>query len=118
MNKEYRFEEFFYGRPLTLWEMRNMVIQQSYAKIICNFNFNTAANVAVNEVSPLQQEYLFINTIIREQAAKLKINIKTMQEILALETSEEHQKNLRIAKAVEESFLFDGFEDYFESLIP
>jgi len=66
MNKEYRFEEFFYGRPLTLWEMRNMCIQQSYAKIICNFNFNNAANIAVNEVSPLQQEYLFINTIIRE----------------------------------------------------
>ena len=41
-----------------------------------------------------------------------------MQERLALETSEEHLKNLRIAKAVEESFLFDGFEDYFESLIP
>ena len=34
-----------------------MCIQQSYAKIICNFNFNNAANIAVNEVSPLQQDY-------------------------------------------------------------
>lgn len=54
MNKEYRFEEFFYGRPLTLWEMRNMCIQQSYSKIICGFNFNMAANIAVNAVSPLR----------------------------------------------------------------
>lgn len=41
-----------------------------------------------------------------------------MQERLALESSDEHQRNLRIAKNVEETFLFDGFEEHFESLIP
>tara|TARA_B110000285_G_C14904127_1_gene504685 strand:- start:103 stop:258 length:156 start_codon:yes stop_codon:yes gene_type:complete len=51
MNKEYRFEEFFHGRPITLWEMRNMCIQENYSKIICNFNFNRGSNIAVNDVS-------------------------------------------------------------------
>jgi thiamine kinase-like enzyme len=41
-----------------------------------------------------------------------------MQERLALETSAEHQKNLRIARALQETFLFDGFEEHFEALIP
>ena len=49
----YRIEEFFEGRPLTLWEMRNPVVAQSFAKKICDFNFSPKAQKDVNEVEPL-----------------------------------------------------------------
>jgi hypothetical protein len=30
-NNEFRIEEFFHGRPITLWEMRNPLIVENYA---------------------------------------------------------------------------------------
>ena len=39
-NDKFRIEEFFEGRPLTLWEMRNPMIFENFAKKICDFNFN------------------------------------------------------------------------------
>jgi hypothetical protein len=39
-NKKFRIEEFFEGRPLTLWEMRNPMIFENFARKICDFNFN------------------------------------------------------------------------------
>lgn len=39
-NDKFRIEEFFEGRPLTLWEMRNPLIFENFAKKICDFNFN------------------------------------------------------------------------------
>jgi len=41
-----------------------------------------------------------------------------MKEELALQTSEEHKKNLKIIIKLEKTFLFEGFEDFFEALIP
>ena len=42
-NSEYRIESFFDGRPLSIWEMRNPVFMNAYAKSICDFNFNKHA---------------------------------------------------------------------------
>lgn len=39
-NNKFRIEEFFEGRPLTLWEMRNPMIFENFARKICDFNFN------------------------------------------------------------------------------
>lgn len=39
-NTEYRIEEFFEGRPLTIWEMRNPMVAAKVAKMLCDFNFN------------------------------------------------------------------------------
>ena len=39
-NDEYRIEEFFLSRPLTIFEMRNEIFMELYAKKICDFNYN------------------------------------------------------------------------------
>ena len=40
---EFRVEGFFHGRPLSLWEMRNPMIFENYARLICQFNFSSLA---------------------------------------------------------------------------
>jgi len=40
-NDKFRIEEFFEGRPITLWEMRNPMIFGNFAGKICDFNFNS-----------------------------------------------------------------------------
>lgn len=60
-NDEYRIEEFWNGRPITLWEMRNPLIQETYAQQICMFNFNKLSNKYVSKVMPYQAKDLFIH---------------------------------------------------------
>lgn len=45
--------------------MRNPVIQKRYAEDICQFNFNKLSNQYVKDVMPLDQDNLFIHTVIR-----------------------------------------------------
>jgi hypothetical protein len=63
-NDSFRIEEFYEGRPITLWEMRNPLIQEKYAEQICHFNFNKLANKYVHNVMPLDQKNLFIHQVI------------------------------------------------------
>jgi len=46
---EYRVEEFFHSRPLTIFEMRNDIFMKAFAEKICHFNFNQKA---IEEVLP------------------------------------------------------------------
>ena len=42
-NDTYRIESFFEGRPLSIWEMRNPLIQENYAKLMVDYNFSPEA---------------------------------------------------------------------------
>ena len=35
----YRIEDFFNGRAISIWEMRNPLIIDKYADLICDYNF-------------------------------------------------------------------------------
>jgi len=63
-NNEYRIEEFFVGRPISLWEMRNPSIRDNYAIQICKFNFHKLSNIYMNQVMPCNPKQLFIHQII------------------------------------------------------
>ena len=41
-----------------------------------------------------------------------------MKAKLAKLSGAEHQKNLKIAKKLEETFLFEGYQEYFLNLVP
>lgn len=114
----YRIEEFFEGRPLTLWEMRNPVVASSFAKKICDFNFSPKAQTDVNKVEPLDPHNLFIHQVIKEWAPNLQAKIGKMKEMLAASTDAEHQEYLMKTELLERTFLFDGYQEFFESLIP
>lgn len=117
-NDEYRIEEFFISRPITLWEMRNPLIQKKYADRICNFNFNKWANIYVSKVMTLDNENTFLHQFIRTHGKALKEKMPFIKKSLQTSNTEEHRRNLKIAEKLEKTFLFEGYEEYFMSLIP
>ena len=117
-NDKFRIEGYFEGRPLTVWEMRNPMISNLLAEHLCDFNFNQKASTKVNEIMPMDENNLFIHQVIKQWAPNLKSKIHRMKEMLKESGSREHMKNLRIAQLVEKTFLFDGYQDYFQNLIP
>ena len=60
------------SRPITLWEMRNPLIQKKYADRICNFNFNKWANIYVSKVMPMDHNNTFLHQFIKKNGRSLK----------------------------------------------
>jgi hypothetical protein len=98
--------------------MRNPLIQKSYAKHICAFNFNKLSNKYVAEVMPYKADNLFIHQVIKTQGPGLISKIDKMKEMLGSSAHPEHVKNLKIANDIEKTFLFEGYLDFFSSLVP
>ena len=64
-----------------------------------------------------------MNTLIHVQAKELKKNLPKMRKkllgaIKKESNGSEYQKNLLIIETLEDTFLFEGYERYFENLIP
>jgi hypothetical protein len=53
----YRIEGFFLSRPLTIFEMRNDIFMEAYAKKICDFNHNQKAREKVLKYLPMSKWY-------------------------------------------------------------
>lgn len=64
---------------------------------------------------PLDPKNLFIHQVIREQGALLKSFINPMKQSLL---DSDQNRNLAITELIETTFLFDGYEEFFTSLIP
>lgn len=117
-NDVFRIEEFFEGRPLTLWEMRNPMIFQEFSNIICDFNFNPKALEDVAKIEKLDPQNLFIHQVINVWGPNLEAKIGTIKSQLKESGTPEHLENLRKTELLEQTFLFEGYQDFFESLIP
>ena len=59
-NEEYRIEDFFVSRPLSIWEMRNEIFMGAYAEKICEFNFNEKLREQVLRFAPMNKQYINI----------------------------------------------------------
>jgi len=94
------------------------MISNLLAEHLCDFNFNQKAMTGVNDIMPLDETNLFIHQVIKQWAPNLKSKIDRMKEMLKESSSPEHHKNLRIVEQVERTFLFEGYQEFFESLIP
>jgi len=57
-NNIYRIEGFFLSRPLTIFEMRNDIFMEAYAKKICEFNHNKATREKVLKYLPMEKLYV------------------------------------------------------------
>lgn len=79
-DEQIRIEEFFEGRPLTIWEMRNPMVAATYARKVCDLNFSKRARDMVLEFEPLDPNNLFIHQVIKEWAPNLKNKIDWMKE--------------------------------------
>ena len=98
--------------------MRNPVIQATYAKKICTFNFNPLSNKNVNEVNPYSEKNLFIKEVIECQGPALLAKIDLLKKRLSSSKHPEHVKNLEITEKLQKTFLFEGYQEYFLGLIP
>lgn len=117
-NDKFRIEEFFEGRPLTLWEMRNPMIFENFAKKICDFNFNAQAQRDVNMIEKRDENNLFIHQVIKEWGPNLEKKIETIKQQLRESNSPEHLEYLEKTELLEQTFLFENYQQYFENLIP
>lgn len=117
-NSKYRIEEFFEGRPLTLWEMRNPLIFERFARNICDFNFNSLAQKGVNKVEELDPSNLFIHQVIKQWGPNLENKIDTIKTKLRESGTPEHLEYLEKTELLEKTFLFKNYQEHFENLIP
>lgn len=79
-NNKFRIEEYFEGRPITLWEMRNPMIFENFARNICDFNFNSQAQKDVNSIEQLDPDNLFIHQVIKQWGPNLEAKIETIKK--------------------------------------
>ena len=74
----FRIEEFFSGRPLSIWEMRNPVIMSKVVNAIYNFHTRSGASEAVDALKPLAQSKMAVEIAIDDWGPKC---IERMQTI-------------------------------------
>jgi hypothetical protein len=55
---EYRVEEFFLSRPITIFEMRNEIFMNAFGKLICDFNNNEVLSKKIAEYKPKNELYI------------------------------------------------------------
>jgi hypothetical protein len=115
MNKEYRIEGFFEGRPISIWEMRNPIIYLDYARFMCDYNFNSVACKKIQEFWAADENDMFVHKVLREWAPSLQ---KKLPEMKAALKSANFLESLKSVEAIEETFLFEGYIEHYEKLIP
>ena len=111
----YRIEGFFDGRPITIWEMRNPMIYTKYAEMMVDYNFSPVAIQRIQEINPKDKNNLFIHQVIKIWGPQLQAQISQMKQKLS---QEGQTKNLQIVEMVHKTFLFEGYQQFFENLIP
>jgi hypothetical protein len=115
---KFRIEGFFNGRPITLWEMRNPVIASTLAKEICDFNFNEEATRSVQNIEPLDYKNLFIHQVISKWGSNLQAKLPAFKQKLRDAATHESLKKLEQAERLEKTFLFEGYKEHFNRLVP
>lgn len=113
-NGEYRIEEFLNGRPLTIWELRNPYIYGQIARMIFNFNHNTAILDQLTSVMPKTR--LQHDMYMHEWAPEVKKLLPSLRHKL-LNDSVAHPGLLKALDEVETHFLFDGYQKFFENYL-
>ena len=116
-NYQYRIEEFFEGRSLSLWEVRNPTIMQLVAKVIFEFNFNQDAIDKVLAIKPLNIEKLGVDSAV-EWSKTVKERLPRIQSKLKSRTDVGARHILSAIEKMNEVFLFDGYEEFFKLLVP
>jgi thiamine kinase-like enzyme len=98
--KEYRIEEFFVSRPISIFEMRVDHFLKAYGQKICDFNNNQQAQEKVAEIRP-KDKWFFDE--LKEWHAKLAQILPEMKA--TVKTS----SYLKIIEDVERTFYGEGY---------
>ena len=107
---EYRIEGFFLSRPITIFEMRNDIFLDAYAEKICDFNYNREAREKIKQFIPMEK--LSADTWMKEWVVDVKKRIPIIKE-----KQKDHPHVIEIIEEFENTYFFEGHEEYFESLL-
>lgn len=90
--------------------MRNDIFLDAYAEKICDFNYNKLARESIEKFMPKTQiqAHLWMNDWMKDVKKKLPI-LKEKQK--------DHREVLSIIEDFENTFFFEGHQEYFESLL-
>ena len=110
-NDVFRIEGFFLSRPLTIFEMRNDIFMEAYARKIGDFNHNQKARERVLKYVPMSKLYVDENI-----DAWLPEVIEKLPQIRAAYSK--HPDILEILEHFEKTFLFEGCQAFYRSLVP
>lgn len=102
----FRFESFYPGRPVTVWEMRNPYVFCRVAEILCDYNFNQKARETVQAVNPMIVSKLHIHEVVNEWTPNMEAKIDSVINTL---TSAEHHEHAQIISQIKSTFLFEGW---------
>ena len=58
---EFRFESFYNGRPLSIWEMKNQHVSGRIAELLCDFNFSPGVQSSIKEFNPVDPKKLQVH---------------------------------------------------------
>ena len=124
-NNKFRIEGFFEGRPISIWEMRNPMIFNRYADIICRYNFSEQTAKRINEILPLSKDNLFLGMVIKKWGPTLKSMIPDFKDAITASISsgsiknvDEANKNISVIDLVDSTFLFENYQSHFQDMIP
>jgi hypothetical protein len=110
-NEEYRIEGFFLSRPLTIFEMRNDIFMEAYAKKICDFNHNQKAREKVLKYLPMSK--LYFDEVINVWLPELIQKYPSIRQAYT-----HHPDILKTLDTFEKTFMYPGVSEYFQKLIP
>ena len=116
-NSEYRIECFFQGRPLTIWELRNPVIVESYVKAIYGMHTKSGVSEAIEAIKPRATTKMGVEIAIEDWGPAVISKIAALRQKLNPE-DEGHRSILTSLDCVSETFLKDGYQEVLRACIP
>ena len=116
-DSRYRVEEFFEGRPLSVWELRNPQICKVFAKALYDFHTNSGVAEAMQESHPKDENKLGIDIAINVWGPEAAKKISRLRRRLN-ESDDDHAVILRAISALEDTFLLkEGYQKVLSSLV-
>jgi hypothetical protein len=80
-NNEYRIEEFFEGRPMSIFEMRNSIFLKKIAETICDYHENVELKNEMEKMV-MKDEVYFVKTALYDWGKKVKARLPKLKENL------------------------------------
>lgn len=116
-NNEYRIEQFFEGRPVSVWELRNPTLFKLFVEQITAFNFNKDAIEKLRGMKTFDPSFIEVDVALKDWAPKVKARLPSIRGKLLQDNGKEHPKILDIVDKFDRNFLFKGYPEFWEGLV-
>jgi len=105
------------GRPLTIWELRNPVLIESYVMAIFDMHTKSGAAEAINVIKPRASSKMGVEIAIDEWGPAVITRIASLRTKLNAEDAG-HMRILKILDRLSATYLKEGYQDVLRACIP